>query len=100
MIKNARKVLSCFNNCSSKGLAPSNIALLLKLDYDEVCDIVDYLCEENLIKPVNLNSDIQIYTSTSKGRNYFKTSIKSFVINFIYPVIIALISFALGLLIK
>lgn len=100
MIKNAKKVLKCFNNSSSKGLAPSNIALQLMLDYDEVCNIVDYLCEEKLIKPISLNSDNHIYTSTSKGRNYFKTSIKLFIINFIYPIITALISFVLGLLIK
>lgn len=99
MIKNARKILKCFNN-SSKGLAPSNIALQLKLDYNEVCNIVGYLCEEKLIKPFSLTLDNQIYISTSKGRNYFKTSIKSFIINFIYPIITALISFVLGLLVK
>lgn len=101
MIKNARKILKYFNNTpSSKGLAPSNIALQLKLDYIEVCNIIDYLCEENLIKPISLNSYNQVYISTSKGRNYFKVSIKSFIINFIYPIIIALISFVLSLLVK
>lgn len=98
MIKNSKKVLNYYNNhtTSSKALAPSKISFDLKINYDEVCEIVAYLCEKELLKPYNKHS----YVSTSKGRDYFKNSYSNFFFKFIYPIITALISFVLSMLLK
>lgn len=98
MIKNSKKVLKYFNNytTSRKALAPSNVSLALNLDYDEVCEIVTYLCEKELLKHYNKHS----YISTSKGKDYFKLSYSNFFFKYIYPVITALVSFVLSMLLK
>lgn len=98
MIKNSKKVLKYYNKhtTSTKALAPSNISHALGLDYDEVCEIVVYLCEKELLKHYNKHS----FISTSKGKDYFKVSYSNLFFKYIYPVITALISFALSMLLK
>ena len=97
MIKHSKRVLKFINgNTSSKGIAPSNVSLNLKIDYDKVCEIIDYLCEKELLKQF----DEYLYISTSKGRDYFKNLYSNFFFKFIYPIITASISFVLSMLLK
>ena len=98
MIKNSKKVLNYYNNhtTSTNAFAPSNVSLALKIDYNKVCEIIDYLCEKELLKQF----DEYLYISTSKGRDYFKNLYSNFFFKFIYPIITALISFVLSMLLK
>lgn len=102
MIKHSKKILKFINanTSSTKGLAASNIAITLKMDLNNVNNILNYLYEHEFIKIFSKHQTYNTYTSTAKGRDYFKMSFKIFFINFIYPIITASISFVLGLLVK
>lgn len=100
MIKNSRKILKFINDntSSTKGLAASNIATSFKMDLNYVNDVLDYLYERELIKIFSKHQTYNTYTSTAKGRDYFKMSFDNIFFKYIYPLITAGISFALSLL--
>lgn len=102
MIKHSKKVLKYLNANTNftKGLAISNIALSLSKDLDLVENAIDYLLERKLIKILNRYQTYNTYVSNADGRDYFKIHTKQIIKDYVYPVIISVITSLIALLLS
>lgn len=103
--KLSKKVLKVFIKFD-KPLAPSSVIENLKekyWDYDKIDKCFSILSECNYIRPINnqtLDNKSYSYELTNNGRHYFDVKFSYIFKTYIYPVITALISLLLSLLLR
>lgn len=81
----------------SKQFTDSTLAFLLNLDLKIIDEAINNLLELELIRVYHQDSTYTSYILTNKGKMYYKTKFKESFDKYLFPIILAVITYLLGL---
>lgn len=94
--KNSNLVLKKFIK-NNKPFTDSTLAFSLQLDLEDVDKAIDNLLELELIKINYQDTTYTTYILTNKGKFYLKTKFKEKFDKYLFPIILAVVTYLLGL---
>lgn len=94
-------LLTCIQDCPDTWISKETLFNILKWNYDRLDNVINSLLREKLIKS-SVIDDVTRYKVSNLGTQYIENFLKSksndFFDKYLFPIILSIISFVLGLI--
>ena len=94
-------LLTCIQDCPDTWISKETLFNILKWNYDRLDNVINSLLKEKLIKSMVVD-DVTRYKVSNLGTQYIESFLKSkskdFFDKYLFPIILSIISFVLGLI--